>query len=203
MPEKISRFEDSIRTAEIKKEMVLATIGKATDSIADLEDRAKRLTEVKNIIQTVAKDTQTNLEEHISNVCSIALESIFDDPYEFKLMYEIKRNRTEAKLTLIKDGEEIEPMYGAGGGVVDVVAFALRIALLLLSNNSKVIVLDEPFRFLSKDLQPKAGIMLSQLSENLGIQFIMVTHNEAFVEQADTVIEVSQGKGVSRVDQEK
>jgi len=66
-----------------------------------------------------------------------------------------------------------------------------------------VIVLDEPFRFLSKDLQPKAGIMLSQLSENLGIQFIMVTHNEAFVEQADTVIEVSQGKGVSRVDQEK
>jgi len=199
MPDKICRFDENLRTAEIKKNMALESVKRAKAVIDDLEDRAKRLTEVKQIIQTVAKDTQANLEEHISSVCSIALESIFEDPYEFKLAYEIKRNRTEARLVLIKDGEEIEPMHGAGGGVVDIVAFALRIALLLLSNNSKVIILDEPFRFLSKDLQPKAGIMLSQLSENLGIQFIMVTHNEAFVEKADTVIEVSQGKGVSQV----
>ncbi len=152
------------------------------------------------ILQVVAKQTQENIEKHISSIVSIALASIFDEPYKFRLIYEIKRGKTEAKLVLERDGEFTDPMYGAGGGVVDVAAFALRIALHMLSSTRKVIILDEPFRFLSKDLQPKAGAMLKELSSKLGLQVIMVTHNEEFIEAADRVFEVSKTGNTSKVE---
>lgn len=71
-------------------------------------------------------------------------------------------------------------MTAAGGGVVDVAAFALRVSCLMLHRPrlSKVVVLDEPFRFVSAEYQENVGRMLEELASDLDLQVIMVTHNE-------------------------
>ena len=66
-----------------------------------------------------------------------------------------------------------------------------------------MIVLDEPFRFVSRDLQVKAGQMVKELAERLDLQFIVVTHNKDLIEAADRVFEVSLKDGESRVVKEE
>lgn len=81
-------------------------------------------------------------------------------------------------MVFIRDGQEIDPMSASGGGVIDVAAFALRLACLLLATPRprRLLVLDEPFRFVSAKYRPKIRALLLQLSEELGVQIILVTH---------------------------
>jgi DNA repair exonuclease SbcCD ATPase subunit len=92
-------------------------------------------------------------------------------------------------------------MDAAGGGAVDVAAFALRVASWSMQRprTRPVIILDEPMRFLSPDLQPKASDMLQELSQKLGLQFIIVTHEEELTQQVDKVFEVLKKGGVTNV----
>jgi DNA repair exonuclease SbcCD ATPase subunit len=54
--------------------------------------------------------------------------------------------------------------------------------------------LDEPFKNLSKDLQSKAGEILKLLSQKLGIQIIMITHEQELMEIADKTFEIQKVK---------
>lgn len=139
------------------------------------------------IIQEVAKETQNQITFHISNIVTLALNSIFPEPYEFKIDFIEKRGKTEADIYFLRNGVRVDPLSSSGGGVVDVVSFALRVSLLILSRKSKIIILDEPFKFLSRELQPKASEMLKEISYKLGIQFIIVTHDKALIDSADKV----------------
>jgi ABC-type sulfate/molybdate transport systems ATPase subunit len=72
-------------------------------------------------------------------------------------------------------------MNGAGGGVVDVAAFALRLACLMLRRpkGRRLLVLDEAFRFLSerKEYRNRVRDLLVSLSEEMQVQVVLVTHD--------------------------
>lgn len=164
--------------------------------IKDIKHSEKALA----IIQEVAKDTQSQLEYRISDIVSMALSAIFDDPYTFKIEFVLKRNKTECVLLLERGGKVISPL-SAGGGVMDVTAFALRIALWAIQTprSRNTIILDEPFKFLSKDLLPRASDLLKELSTKLNLQFIIVTHLSELTDCADRILKVSIRKGKSKV----
>lgn len=151
----------------------------------ELSERLISLEEAQVFIQQVAKETQEQLRYHIEDIVQLALDAVFPDEYEFRVVFEIKRGKTEARLCFLRNGVEIDPLISSGGGVSDVVAFALRLAVWSLGKTRRVIILDEPFRYLSKDLQPKAGEMLKNLSSRLKLQMIMVTHEEEMIDIAD------------------
>jgi DNA repair exonuclease SbcCD ATPase subunit len=102
------------------------------------------------------------------------------------------------------DGGELSPLSASGGGAVDIAAFGLRLSLWTLPEKRTrgVIVLDEPFRFLSKDLHAKAGQAIKELSARLGLQFIIVTHENTLQESADKIFRVEKRRGVSKVTEE-
>jgi DNA repair exonuclease SbcCD ATPase subunit len=151
------------------------------------------------IIQKVAQETQQQLEYHISDIVSLALDTIFEDPYQFTVEFVVRRNKTECELVFKRDGERISPLSASGGGVVDVASFALRIALWTLQNpkSRNTLILDEPFKFLSKDLLPRACDLLQELRDRLSLQFIIVTHLDELALCADKTFEVRLKKGVS------
>jgi len=62
--------------------------------------------------------------------------------------------------------------------VVDVAAFALRLSALMLSRPARrrVVVLDEPFKFVSAGYRDRVRAMLENLAPDLEVQFIFVTH---------------------------
>lgn len=184
-----------------QRDHIAAELTAAGIRVNTLTSRVDAADKARVIIQEVAKITQQELEFHISELVSLALSAVFDDPYKFKVDFVIKRERTEAELYFERDGERVHPMTASGGGAVDVAANALRFALWSLKSprTRNTIILDEPYRFLSKDAQPRAAAMLKEISRKLGIQVIMVSHNPDLIEAADKAFEVTMRNGVSSV----
>ena len=151
------------------------------------------------LLQTTAQETQNQLKFHVQALVQNALDAVFPATYIFKVDFELRRGQTEVDIYLDKDGELINPMDAAGGGVVDVITFALRVVAWSLSRSSPVLVLDEPFKWLSAGLRPLAGEILRGVSDRLGLQIIMVTHDPELVEQADRIFTVQQTMRRSRV----
>lgn len=92
----------------------------------------------------------------------------------------------------IQNDKEIEPLESSGYGAVDIAAFALRVVSwsLQFPRTRNVIILDEPLRFLSTDKQEFASRMIKELSQRLGVQFIIVTHEDILTQYADKVFTV-------------
>ena len=132
-------------------------------------------------LQEKARTIQKQLEYKINSMVTSALSDIFPDPYEFKAEFEVARGRTECRLKLVRDGKEYSPKNGTGDGPVDVAAFALRPTCLKLSrgSQSKVLILDEPFKCLAKSLHSEAGALLQKMAKTngLGYQIILATHS--------------------------
>lgn len=155
------------------------------------EDRLHYAEEAVKVVQHVGQTMQQEAHKRIAAIVTRCLSTVFDDPYEFVIEFERKRNRTEAVLLFKRDGVTVDPMTASGGGVVDVASFALRLASLILSKpqRRRLLVLDEPFRFLSSDYHGRVRTMLERMAEEMDVQIIMVTHIEAL--KCGKVVEVS------------
>lgn len=145
--------------------------------------RLRHCQDAQEIIQHLAQAVQQQAHDRIASVVSSCLSAVFDDPYMFRIVFERKRGRTEATLRFTRRGLEVDPLTASGGGMVDVAAFALRAACLVLHQPklSRVLVLDEPLKFVSREFRPGVKQMLERLSEDLGVQIVMVTHAEDLV----------------------
>lgn len=173
-----------------------------TDIKKNIKSSKKELKNVETaqvIIQTVAEQTQKQLVYQLTEIVDLALSSVYDDPYEFRLDFIQKRGKTEADIYFVRNGKRRNPMTGSGGGVVDVASFALRLALWSLNNTEKTIIIDEPFKNLDKKRQIKAGEMITLLSKKLGIQFILTSHEDAIINTADKVFDTQLVNKVSVV----
>jgi DNA repair exonuclease SbcCD ATPase subunit len=157
------------------------TVEKEEKELKGAEQKLKDTQTAQEILQLLAQAVQQKAHQRISEVVSSCLSTVFEDEaYRFKIEFERKRGRTEARLRFTRRELEVDPLTAAGGGVVDVASFALRSACLILHRPrlSRVIVMDEPFKFLSAQYRERIRSMLEQLSKELDIQFIMVTHIE-------------------------
>ena len=196
MPD-INRLKQLFLQSKGMKKQVENNLIQNKTTLDNLNNRIKLLEQAQAFLQKVAQDTQSQLKFQIEDIVNLALETCFPNEYEFQLQFNIARGKTDAELVFLsqKTGRPTDPMNASGGGVVDLTAFALRIASYALEQGvDNVIILDEPFRFISRDLQARAGEILKSLSTKLGLQIIFVTHVPEFVDISDKVFEVKKDK---------
>lgn len=176
--------------------LATARVRQEKEGLKLLREQEAAATDAQVLVQRVAQAVQQRAHDQIAKVVSRCLSAVFDHPYEFRILFERKRGRTEARLVFVrKKGKrevEIDPADGCGGGVVDVAAFALRLACLLLQKpkRRRVLILDEPFKFVSerRDYRHRVRNLLETLADEMDIQFIMVTHDPVL--QVGKVVEV-------------
>lgn len=188
MRSKISKLRETHSTT------ATSLLDAATD-LRDKQESLEDLLEAKALVQEAALFCQTSCQEKISHIVTRCLEAVFgESAYRFELKFEEKRNQTEATALLVdSDGNELSPTDGVGGGVLDVAAFGLRLACLVLQRPApaKVLVLDEAFRNLSFAYRPNAAQMLVELASDFGVQLILVTHFAEF-SQVGKVLEIGK-----------
>ena len=164
-----------------KREALAESLTRERNLLAAAKPRVADLVEAQGIFQQVAQTIQENAHRQIAKIVSRCLQTVFaDDAYEFQIKFVKMRGKTEARLLFIRDGEEYDPLSSTGGGVVDIASFALRLACLLFSQPQKrrLLVLDEPFKMLSRDYCEAVHEMLLTLAKEMDIQFVMVTHSK-------------------------
>jgi len=189
----IQELRKRLDQSKASRQAVIVLLEKKEKELETTEQELLRLEKARKITQLVAKETQKKIEYHISNLVSRALASVFPDPYEFVLRFEERRNKIEADLLFKKNGKEADPESTAGGGALDIASFALRIAVWSIKPTRNIMILDEPGKYLSRDLQPKFSEMIKQLSTGLKLQFLIVSHIIEVTKAADRIFEVKGG----------
>lgn len=192
-----SRF-DQLRGRQLTIE---SEIEQATARIRESKRELRRHEQAREIVKEVGLKTQNQLSFHIGDIASLALEAVFEEPYELKVEFVERRNKTECDIYFLRDGERVNPTDASGGGAMDVAAFALRVASWSMASprSRNTLILDEPMRFLDKDRQYQASKMIKEISDRLGVQFIIITHETSLTEAADKVFQVQIKKGKSKV----
>jgi DNA repair exonuclease SbcCD ATPase subunit len=145
----------------------------------EAKQKKEDIAEAIKHIHIIAERLQRKAHNKISGVVTLCLQSVFGKDYSFRIDFESKKNRTEANLVLVKNGNDIDdPLNNDSGGVTDVAAFALRLSSIMMSkpHKAKFLALDEPFKFVSAEYRPALIQMLEDLAEDLDFQIIMVTH---------------------------
>lgn len=166
----------------------------------------------REVIRQVGLKTQRQLSYNISEITTMALNAVLDDPYDLELEFVERRNKTECDIWLTRRDRRTsaDPDDGfVGGGAIDIAAFALRVASWSMQRprSRNVLILDEPFKHLKGEhINRKMLEMLREVSRRLGVQIIMVSDERvsraATVEATDRLFETGIRDGVTYVNVE-
>lgn len=173
------------------------TIDNLKTQIATLEDEQKLLTLSSTVLSTLVKTVSVESLESIERLVSYGLRStISDQNLRFGLEVSQKRGATYIDPYLVA-GEVKGPILDAfGGGPASIIGFLLRLLVCRRLKLAPLMLLDEPFSFLSVDYVENASMLLRELAEKLGVTMILVTHQPGFLRHAHKAyqaVETSHG----------
>ncbi|MDR1270899.1 MAG: hypothetical protein LBK82_15395 [Planctomycetaceae bacterium] len=157
----------------------LVSLEREKSDYETLLNRRSVLQDTNTILQAICAQIQTTVHRSVSDIVTRCLKAVFgENAYEFRIVFEQKRGKVEAVMQFVRNGEVYDPMTQSGGGVLDVAAFGLRLSALILSSvrYRRLLILDEPFRFLSVGYRFPIRDLIETLSKELDFQFVMVTY---------------------------
>ena len=195
--EAIERFEARLLKGRGAQEAKRGEIEELKWDLRRLSIEIKTTEKAQLIIKKAAQDTYGELRYAISELVTFSLHSVFDEAYEFKVKFKERGvGRIDLKFILEKDGEPFDIFLNSGGGVADIISISLRVSIWCLEPNAPIMILDEPFRNLSDSHKIRAAKCLNDISREVGIQFIVVTHDkERFIKYADKIFFVEKAVG--------
>jgi len=149
------------------------------------EYRADLLQKCSDIFKAWLEDL---LEKNVGSIGKLVTNGlhhiIHDQDLVFKLHQEMRFNRLSMKFLIEEDGVEGDPMASFGGGAVLISSLILRLAIMSRMNMGNLLLLDESMHALANKYVPDAAAFMRQLSERTGVNILMVTHNEEFLDHA-------------------
>ena len=193
----LQKLKQTLNEKRGQQKQILSNIESLIQKQESLKNEIGISKEAQTIIIAVSKTTQEELSYRITEPVSLALASVYDDPYQLEASFEIAgRGTTECKLGF-KTGENIiTPKEASGGGPIDIASYALRLGSLSLikPKNRNILILDEPFKWVQRDKMELAGQMLKETSEQLDIQIIMISHIPELMTFANKIIDIGMRK---------
>ncbi|MFO7819779.1 MAG: ATP-binding protein [Halanaerobacter sp.] len=185
---------------EKRKENIISELENCKDQIDLLE-------QVNIYLQQVSDHARQQAKEQIEALVTQALQFVFGEEFSFEVEIEEKRSRPAAEFYVVSEyGEEKirnRPQDARGGGVVDVVSLALRVAVLQTFSRPKILgplVLDEPAKHVSEEYITRITKFLKNVSEMYARQIIVVTHQQHLSQVADKAFLVGLSGSKSEVE---
>lgn len=179
----LTRINSFISKEEGKKEKVLEQIEDSKKAINNIQSEVELLEKVSILFQKTSEFAREQARSQIESLVTNCLQYIFENNIEFKIEIEELRNKPSADFYVItKENDTIiktKPELSRGGGVVDIVSLALRIAFLQI-HKPKIqgpLILDEPAKHVSEDYIFNVADFLKKTAEMFERQIIIVTHN--------------------------
>ena len=174
----VQQIEDGVAADHAAYNRAADLYTAAAAKLATAEDLLAAAQLAHGTILALAEHVQHGVAARLSVIASRCLAAVFDDPYTFKIVFEPQANRTTARCVFFRDGHELDPAEESGYGAIDVASFGLRCAALSMCRPAprRLLVMDEPFRFVSVDRRPRLVQLLQVLCDELGVQIVMVTH---------------------------
>lgn len=176
-------YKKKVQQLHGKQDLLLARVAQLQQELTTLRELEATQQRVLVMIQESAKEIQQQIVLHITEVVDTAINSLFPKRYEFHIDFITKNNNTFADIYMKENGFRI-PIRG---GLADLTCVALRMAVWSLSRTDAVLILDEPMLGIAAEARPLMAQLLKELSRDLGLQILLVSHTDELIEIADKV----------------
>jgi len=200
---RLPEYENFLHEKKAERRITIKRIQELELNYKVLKSRLEDLNESVSVINIVGVMANDDSKSIIEGIVTEALQLIYDESYSFIIDTRIQRDQPESYLS-VKIGENEYSLRDEelGGGVIDVVSFTLRVTMWAISDPQvdDVLMLDEPLRNLDSERLTKMGVIIKKLSDSLGIQFLIVTHEPQLAEAADSTWYVKKSNGTSKVE---
>lgn len=150
-----------------------------------LKLQKEQLELVSMLLVKTADQAREAGRQRMEKVVTKALQSVFGPDFSFEIELDESGGKPVANFYVVTEdpatGEKIknDPQTSRGGGINDIVAFALQVAVMVVYNEPKIqgpILLDEPGKHVSEDYVIRFGEFLDFISKTFNRQITMVTH---------------------------
>jgi len=208
--QKIEKIEKELLIRKGQYEVLTSRYEELKSDLIHIEKIQSDLALAVNFLSQTAKDARNKTIKSIESLATAAVKAVYDQPMEIRLQYKEKgKSNSSDKMTLqlvrfVGDEEVITGILDeVGGGLIETVSFALRIACLKWLGYTGPIILDEAYKSLSKDEKiENIAVFLSELNQTVGNQIIFSTHApEVFESIASKSFIVTINNGKSEVNE--
>ncbi|PSL51261.1 hypothetical protein B0H94_101171 [Salsuginibacillus halophilus] len=166
-----------------------------------LEQDQELYDHVGGLLHETAKHARDQAKQQMETLVTNALQYVFGPMFSFQIELESSGGRAQAEFYVVSEMNgtmiKTKPAEARGGGVVDIVALALRMAMLetLPTGKGEAIVLDEPGKHVSEEYHHLLYEFLHSVAGMFNRQIVMVTHHRHLAESADNayIFEIKDG----------
>ena len=205
LEEQLKKANDEWVRLDAARTMLLKQLKEKEEALEQFYETKDIYEKVRILLQESADYARKQAKEQIETLVTNALQYIFGPLFEFWIELEEQASRSVAEFYVITDYEGVKiktkPQEARGGGVVDIVTLALRVALIetVQPKMNGPLLLDEPGKHVSEDYIYYLYEFLKSLSSMFDRQIIMVTHNHHLAQSGDCSFAVEMHDGISYV----
>ena len=190
LSERLRQFGEDVTRLEAHRDFLSKERQIADDDVSKSRYEADLQQKSSEVIKSWLDDMLRNNVDSIAELATAGLQHIIDDQnLSFSIRQELKYNRLSMRFSIEDDGIEGDPMSSFGGGAVLVASLILRLAVMSRMKMGNLLLLDETMFALANKYVPAAAEFMRQLTEETGINILMVTHNEEFMANSHVAYE--------------
>lgn len=201
---KIEDLEAKLNVQKGRRDIVQKNLDSQLEKIENLKKDETILSQVEILLNMASEYGREQAKTQVESLVSSCLSFIFETDVEFVIeLNDGKITGADFYVVSNYDGYTVktQPETSRGGGIVDIISIALRIAMIEIYN-PKIegpLILDEPGKHVSEEYVFNLGEFLRRSSTMFHRQIIMVTHNKYLSEICDKSFLVEQKNSVSKV----
>lgn len=186
--EKIKHLSSIIEKNKILQDEYRKNIEREEKEKRELIENSEVLQELKDFLFQVSANYREDICNLFTNLVTEALCSIFEKEIKFEIKLYSYRNEPAVDVTVTEGDLEVDPQKSCGGGVNDVISLVLKIIFIYLKDSSRILILDESLKFLSRNYLEQASSFISDISERMNLQIILVSHKPELEVSCDNLI---------------
>lgn len=199
MNERLENLKSGVAKLIAYRDMMGAQADSIESRMTKLHERADLLQRASDVFKEWLDDSLKQNVGAISDLVTTGLQHVVhDQKLNFRIEQEMKFNRLSMRFVIEENGVAGDPMASFGGGAVLTASLILRLAIMSRLGMGNLLLLDESMHSLANKYVPAAASFMRQLSEQTGINILMVTHNNEFLNYAHIAYE-GQKEGVLRL----
>lgn len=157
------------------------------------------------LLGKVSDLARARVKSHVEATVTAALQAVLGRPMRFEVRLRDLGGQPAAEWFVVSQdgGDEIvtDPEDGRGGGVLDIVSLALRMAVLELSRPriDGPLIIDEGGKHVSRQYLPALAEFLKEYAARTGRQVLFVTHAPELAAAAHRAYKLRLVDGVTEV----
>lgn len=204
--EQLSRLKSNLDVRKGQYQELLRQHQDYDNQLREINISTHSLVSIQNILSRIADKIRIISKDKLEQIVTSAIQFVFGPAFSFYIEMNQSSGKPQAEFYLVheKNNQVImtKPIDSHGGGVVDIISLALRIAVIHMHSNPTLngpLVLDEPGKHVSEEYAEKMAQFLKHISNHFGRQIILITHQPYLAEAADKHFEVQYWGGQSHV----